>query len=422
MGLLAKPPPVEKAKITITMASQITDPKDFAQHINENLLAEFLGAQNPKIAFDVKGEKTEGKKRVSKDVVERFIKAIEGLEDRKKAQWLFNEMLYINALSEQRHITNLENQANEDGITFDIEDYGKCVCHDERALWWYIHHKNVFDKYFERAETENLAGLKELIINDKNIVKKEKIDNQDKLIAFGEEVAKIYENVLRGKKFRASHFSEKDCVFVRVYLENLPENQLVFIDNKEKQSAIGRTPSVRSLFNTLFVYSPDEKTLGIRTTNPAENVPKLAELFGKTFLNCTYADMTERKYNVESKGSIEKLELTPEPMSDIERCYLKAVEYGRIGDITKTLRLDVGGRQNHTGVEAMREFIKQSKIVESEWQPKKFELKFIFKKVDEAKGRKRQITAHLTKRGHNLKNTPEDQKIRSFLKAKGFIS
>src|SRR3989344_2520331 len=365
------------------MASQITDPKDFAQHINEKMLADFLGIQNPQIAFDVKGEKPKGKKRVSEDVVERFIQAIENLSDKKRAQWLFNEMLYINALSEQRHITNLENQASEDGIVFDIVDYGKCVCHDERALWWYIHHRDIFDKYFERAETENLAGLKELIIKGEHIVKKEEIADENKLIVFGEEVAKIYENVLRGKKFRVNHFSEKDCVFVRVYLENLPENQLIFIDDKEKQSAIGRMPSIRSLFNTLFVYNPNEKTLGIRTTNPAENVPKLADLFCKTFLNCTYADTTERKYNVENMGSVKKLELTTEPMSDIERCYLKAVEYGMVGDTTKTLRLDVGGRQNYAGTEAMQSFIEQSKIIENEWQPKKFEIKFIFKKIDE---------------------------------------
>ena len=404
------------------MASQITDPKDFAQHINEKMLADFLGIQNPQIAFDVKGEKPKGKKRVSEDVVERFIQAIENLSDKKRAQWLFNEMLYINALSEQRHITNLENQASEDGIVFDIVDYGKCVCHDERALWWYIHHRNVFDKYFERAETENLAGLKELIIKDEHIVGKEKIADENKLIVFGEEVAKIYENVLRGKKFRVNHFAEKDCVCVRVYLENLPENQLIFIDDKEKQSAIGRMPSIRSLFNTLFVYNPNEKTLGIRTTNPAENVPKLADLFCKTFLNCTYADTTERKYNIENMGSVKKFELTPDPMSDIERCYLKAVEYGMVGDTTKTLRLDVGGRQNYAGTEAMQSFIEQSKIIENEWQPKKFEIKFIFKKIDEIKGRKRQITASLTKRGTNLKNTPEDQKIRQFLKVRGFIS
>ena len=414
------------------MASSITDPKDFAQHINEKMLADFLTMQSPKIPFDIKGEKPKGKKRVSEDAVERFIKAIENLSDRKRAQWLFGEMLYVNALSEQRHIDNLESQANEDGIDFDIEDYGKCACHDERALWWYIHHRNVFDKYFERAETKNLAGLKELIIKDEHIVEKEKIADENKLIAFGEEIAKIFQNVLRGKKFRASHFLEKDCVFVRVYLENLPENQLIFIDEKERQSAIGRTPSIRSLFNTLFVYNPNEKTLGIRTVKPAENVPKLADLFCKTFLNCTYADTIERKYNIENQGSIKKLELTPEPMSGIERCYLKAVEYKKVGDLTKTLRLDIGGRENYTGTSGMEEMINtvfkkendenNGGTKESEWIPKKFEIKFIFRKADETNGRKRQITAHLTRRGTNLKNTPEDQKIREFLKAKGFIS
>src|SRR3989338_1078391 len=417
------------------MASPITDPKDFARHINEKMLADFLRIQNPPINFDVKkGEETAvKKKRVEKDVVEHFIQTIENLADKKVRQCLFSEMLYINALSEQRHITNLENQAKEDNITFDIVDYGKCACHDERALWWYIHHKNVFDKYFERAETENFAGLKELIIKDEHIVETKKIADESKLIALGEEVAKIYENVLRGKKFRVANFLEKDCVLVRVYLENLPENQLIFTGDKEKQSAIERTPSVRSLFNTLFVYNPTEKTLGIRTSNPAENVPKLADIFGKRFLNCTYADMTERKYNVENRGSIQKLELTPEPMGDIERCYLKAVEYKKIGDTTKTLRLDIGGKQNYVGTGGMEEMIntvfkKENDVndsggtKESEWIPKKFEIKFIFKKAEETKGRKRQITAHITKRGANLKNTPEDQKIRQFLKAKGFIS
>lgn len=417
------------------MASHITDPKDFAQHINEKMLADFLQMQNPSISFEVKA-KEKSNKRVDKDVVERFIKAIEDLPDKKIALWLFGEMLYINELSGQRHITNLENQATEEGIIFGIEDdYHDCVCHDERALWWYIHNKGIFDKYFERAETENLAGLKELIIKDKHIVEKEKIADDNKLIPFGEEVAKVYENVLRGKKFRASSFVEENCVFLRVYLENLPENQLVFADDddKEKQSAIKRTVSVRSLFNTLFVYNQKEKTLGIRTTNPKDNVPKLADIFCKTYLGCTYADTEDQKYNVENTGSVKKLEITPDPMDSIERCYLKAVEYMKLGDNTKTLRLDIGGKQNFIGTVGMEEMIDQvfrrenandnkGGTRESEWTPRKFEIKFIFKKANETKGRKRQITASITKRGINLKNTPEDQKIRQFLKVKGFIS
>ena len=42
------------------MASHITDPKDFAQHINEKMLADFLRIQNPAIDFEIKEEnKTE---------------------------------------------------------------------------------------------------------------------------------------------------------------------------------------------------------------------------------------------------------------------------------------------------------------------------------------------------------------------------
>ena len=275
--------------------------------------------------------------------------------------------------------------------------------------------------------------MRELVIKDEHIVEKEKIADESKIISFGEDVSKIYASVLRGKQFRVVRFIEKDCVLVRVYLQNLPENQLVFTDEKEKQSTIGRTSSVRSLFNILFVYSPSEKTLGIRTNNPKKNVPKLADIFCKTFLNCTYADTTERKYNVENRDSIRKLELTPEPVDSIERCYLKAVDYMKIGDYTKTLRLDIGGKQHYTGTQGMEEMIdttfkkendqsNSSGTKESEWIPKKFDIKFIFRKIDETKGRKRQITASITKRGLAIKNTPEDQRIRQFLKAKGFIS
>jgi hypothetical protein len=209
---------------------------------------------------------------------------------------------------------------------------------------------------------------------------------------------------------------------VRVYLENLPDNQLVFESGSNNELRVQRTQTLRSLFSIVLVYNPKEKVLGIRTDKPAENVPKLADLFCRTFLNCTYADTTAREYNVENKGSVGQLELAPDPASDIERCYLKAVEYMKGGDFTKTLRLDVGGRSLYEGTDAMEMLIQQSGVNEHEWRPKKFDIKFVFKKADEMRGRNRQITATLTKRGVNLKNTPEDQKIREFLKAKNFIS
>ena len=401
------------------MASSITDPKDFAQHINEKMLADFLRTQNPPIPFDLVGDQPTKKKRVSEDAVNRFIDTIKNLPDTKKADWLFSEMLYVNALSSERHTANLENQAFEAGIIFDLVDYDTCKNYDERALWWYIHHKNIFDKYFERADTENLAGLRELVIKDEHIVEKESIADETKLTAFGEGVAKLYENVLRGEKFKTAHFMEEDCVLVRVYLENLPDNQLVF---EGATNNVQRTPGIRSLFSIVLLYNPGEHILGIRTDRPAENVPKLADLFCKTFLNCTSVDTTPREYNVENMDSIGQLELAPDAASTIERCYLKAVEYGKMGDFMKTLRLDVGGRNLYEGTDAMELLVRQSGVNEHEWRPKKFDIKFVFRKADETKGRNRQITATLTKRGVNLKNTPEDQKIREFLKAKGFIS
>jgi hypothetical protein len=78
------------------MASHITDPKDFARHINERMLAEFLAIQTPPIAFEVTTAETKEKKkrRVDQDTVDRFIKTVEELSDKKVADYLFTEMLY----------------------------------------------------------------------------------------------------------------------------------------------------------------------------------------------------------------------------------------------------------------------------------------------------------------------------------------
>ena len=402
------------------MASSITDPKDFARHINGKMLADFLRSQDPPIPFDsIEDMPTNKKKRVSEDAVNRFIDVIKNLTDTKRADRIFAEMLYINELSSERHTTELERQALEDDVTYSLADLATCENYDERALWWYIHHRNVFDRYFERADTENLAGLRELLIKEEYVVPKESIADETKLATFGAGVAHIFENILRGRKFKTAHFIEEDCILVRVYLENLPDNQLVF---EGIANEVRRTAGARSLFSIILVYNPGEKTLGIRTNKPAENVQLLAELFCRTFLGCGYADTTHREYNVENKGSIRQLELTPDPESTIERCYLKAVEYMRSGDFNKTLRLDVGGKNLYEGTEQMELLIHLSHVNEHDWRPRKFDIKFVFKKPDTTKGRSRQITATLTKRGVNLKNTPEDQKIREFLKAKSFIS
>ncbi len=404
------------------MASQITDPKDFAQHIHEEMLAEFLYIQVPPIPFAVTGDKPTKKKRVSEDAVNRFLEAIKQLSDHDRINKLFSEMLYINKLSSERHIVNLEAKAQERGITIDSVSYKKCECYDERALWWYMHHQELFDEYFEKADTENLAGLREVVLKDEYILEKELIADEKKLSVFGAGVAKLYENTFRGARFKAVHFLEQEYILVRVYLENMPDNTLVFKSDSERQLRVQRSPSIRSLFSIIVVYNPGEKTLGIRSDKPSENVPILADLFCKLFLNCRYTDTMERKYNVENKGSVAMLELTPEPGSDIERCYLKSVEYSQAGDYTKTLRLNLGGQHNYSGTDAMDMFIQQSRIDESAWFPKRFEIKFVFRKPDGMTGKKRQITVGLSKRGANLGTTPEDVKIRQFLKAKGFIS
>ena len=402
------------------MAIRTTDPKDFARHINVEMLVEFLKKQNPSVKFiptEDKEFKLNKKQRVSEENIEEFIDLVQSLP--QQTEYIFNEILYINHLSSERHTQTMFVLAQEKGENIDIKTYQTCQNEDERALWWYMHHKNIFDEYFQKADTENIAGLKEFKIKDPLAVSNKTIIEKTKLDKFGQEIFRIYENSFRGKKFKVSTFERNGDVLIRIYLENLPSSELVFTNSG---SEIERTPTIRSLFSILVTYSEKEKTLGIRAESPKENVPKIKELFCKIFLDCDAKDLEEFAFNIKDK--VEKIDIALTPLLDdgIERVFLKVVEYSIFGDGGGTIRLDVGSKKEFSGTEPMEKLIKRLGINEEYLKAKRYELQFEFTNEFSEAGRKRKITTHITPKSYGLRNTKEDARIKKFLREKGFIS
>jgi len=139
------------------MSTNQFDPHNFIMGITPDFLAEFLKKEYA-IDFNVmKDEKAE-------DTAERFIT---GIKNNTSRDQIFVDLEYINDVSSPRHIDTILTCATRARKKIDEKDYAKCKKDDERAMWWYMHHRDIFDQYTERNDLEDLSGAKEIILPNK---------------------------------------------------------------------------------------------------------------------------------------------------------------------------------------------------------------------------------------------------------------
>jgi len=388
------------------MSTQYTDPKDFAMHISGYFLSEFLKRQFS-IVFDVikdeKGEQTS----------ERFIEAIKDHADRDK---IFVDLEYINEVSSPRHIDALLTRSTLARKTINQTDYERCKNYDERSLWWFMNHRDIFDQYTEFNDLEDLSGAKEIIVPQKYI------KTSDDIIAGGfteleKQVSAVYSKSLRGEKCKVKYWKldDDEALIIRAYLEDLPTGELAFEGNE-----ITPNKPHRPVFSVVYIYNPNQKMLGVKAIGGNESIEGLKNIFCQLFLGCRLDETEKRAFDLTNISDIANVTLVAEPEDNIEQVYLKAVELKHKSGAPHNLRVDVGGKERKNGTEAVTELLNEIGLKNlSQWEVKKIEIKFIFKNTL-GKGRKRQITARITPDGCSLKQRKEDKVIRNLLQKWGF--
>jgi hypothetical protein len=388
------------------MSTQYTDPKDFAMHISGDFLSEFLKRQFS-IDFDaIKDEKGE-------QTSERFIEAIKDHTDRDK---IFVDLEYINEVSSPRHIDALLTRATLARKTINHTDYERCKNYDERSLWWFMNHRDIFDQYTEFNDLEDLSGAKEIIIPQKHI------KTSDDIIAGGfteleKQVSAVYSKSLRGEKCKVKYWKldDDEALIIRAYLEDLPTGELAFEGNE-----ITPNKPHRPVFSVVYIYNPNQKMLGVKAIGGNESIEGLQNIFCQLFLGCRLDETEKRAFDLTNISDIANVTLVAEPEDNIEQVYLKAVELKHKSGAPHNLRVDVGGKERKNGTEAVTELLNEIGLKNlSQWEVKKIEIKFIFKNTL-GKGRKRQITARITPDGCSLKQRKEDKVIRNLLQKWGF--
>lgn len=381
------------------MASQYTDPRDFAQHIRCELLSEYLKTRHS-LDFPA-GKKDETKEECADRLMEFMGKQEEKVRDR-----VFMDFEYINSLSSENHIAALCNHSpsiDREGV---IEK--RAQNNDERALLAYLNYSDEFDEYYSRANIESTA-VKELTIPEDKALPITDITDA-KVSAFESKVQEVYRASYKGEQCKIKTFRDNDSIILRAYLEDLPTRDTAFVKGKLDEK-IPRKP----VFDAIFVYKPELTMLGVRAIGGKDVVSKLQKLFCKHFLGIENINTNVERYTLAPVKDLAKLNLVADASYGVERAYLKSIRLVH-GGVPHKLFIDVGGKENYTNASAVQSILKELGLDTSKgWDVESIKITIVFKQV--GKGRRKQVQVSITPPNTcDLKNRPQDDVVRKLLK------
>ncbi len=381
------------------MASQYTDPRDFAQHIRGELLAEYLQKRHSIAGFPAQGKKDETRE----ECADRFM-AFMKTRDEKARDRVFMEFEYINSLSSENHIAALCNHFPH----IDREDVIEKIAqnNDERALLAYINYADEFDEYYSRANIESSA-VKELTL-PKTIPLSEITD--EKIRAFESRVQSVYRVSYKGEQCKIKIFRDNDNIVLRAYLEDLPTRDTAFVKGKLDEK-IPRKP----VFDAIFIYKPDLKMLGVRAIGGRDTISHLQKLFCSHFLGIENINTDKERYSLAPIKDLTKLNLMADASYGVERAYLKSIRLKNKA-VPHKLFIDVGGKEQYFGANAAQQILKELGLDKnSEWETESIKITVVFKQT--GKGRRKQVSVSITPPNTcDLKNRPQDDIVRKLLK------
>jgi len=384
--------------IAITMASRITDPKDFVLHIRGELLSEYLKKCH-ELDFPL-GKKDEGKE----ELVDRFMRFMNTNCEKEKRASIYTQFDTINDLSSGRHIDNLCQFATHIKRKELIEKNGSN--YDERALLAFMHYPEEFENYHTQAWIEEKT-LREFSLPVTapalDITAERKLPDFQKLIK------DFYQKEYIGEECKVKLFVDGNKFILRVYVQDQEREEKVFRSGK----IVGQP--ISPIFDVVFIYKKDLSMLGTYAASGKSDEKELAKIFCSYFLGVEISTEPIR-YKLGSIKDITNLNLSAPNLSyGIDRAYLKSIRL-KHKEIPHKIFIDVAGRQQYTGADAAQKILEELGLDKnSGWEPYGIAIAIVFKQA--GAGRRKQVSVVITPPNTcTLKNREQDDIVRKFLK------
>lgn len=345
--------------------------KAFLREINEGLLQAFLKAEGVSDALP-KAQKDQD----DVDVWTSFIYSLDG----QKIADIETALRDVNEMASEGGTLDLIDIANHEGVALD--DGVRSIQNDAcRALYFYIHHRAVFDNAFVFQRVNEMKGkvdrtnLKKCSAEEV-MVRTDDLAKELKLYFFSKE--------MRGQNCHVDAYNDhgKRVCFI-AYPEDYPKTDLFYVKGSLKP--MPRRPA----FQIIYIYDCENGRLEMNARGGAKKKVDLMSIFNKEVLqdDCPVSDR-QKVYKLERLLQ-KDFEFATKPEDE--------VEYVNLQELTLTHRYNKDrvtiALKDADGLDDMRDALKDYHIAADQFFVSQSKIKIKFPQVGRQKG---SVTFHLS--------------------------
>lgn len=313
----------------------------------------------------------------------------------------------IESMSTQEACEYLLNRLHEDGKSLDDETVEgfKCLC--QQAMYFYIHHKDLFYETFDSYSIDVKQGWK-----GRKTVSLPLDKFIDNIEDFKKALKSLYKKEYKGKKIKIRYDDKGDRVIFTAHIEDVFTTDTEF--EKDKEVLNNKKPR-KPVFPINFLYMPDEGVLQVKAKGGKARIQELQNIFIEHFLKADpeeFADIP--RFSFDKVQAIRVLTFPVATQDGVESVTLKGLKIAH-KESHSIYSIDIVPAEGKVGVQQMLEELEAMNIELEEFEIKKFKVKVVFRPT--SKGRRREVTAEITHPdGCNLKQRQIDVIVYKLLK------
>ncbi len=386
------------------MSTSSYDPVSFLMKISPPMLVEYAKRHDIELKLEDHWDNWEEYALHALSLVEK--------ESEEKQGNFWMDIDDIDSMSTNEACEYLTNKLHEKGISLDEETIEGFKRLNQRAMYFYLHHKDLFYETFDSYSLDVKQGWKG---------RKTVAIPLDQFIGniedFKKALKELYKKEYKGKKIKIRYSDKGDRVIFTAHVEDVYTTDTEFEKGKE---VLNNKKPRKPVFPLNFLYKPVEGVLEVKAKGGKARVQELQSIFIKHFLKDDpkkFAGML--RFAFDKVQGINTLTFPVSIQDNVESVTLKGLKISH-KESNLMLAIDIAPQDGKTGIQQMQEELDAMDVQLEEFEIKKFKIIVIFKPVGQ--GRRRQVTAEITHPdGCNLKQREIDVIVYKLLKKWGLV-
>jgi len=318
----------------------------------------------------------------------------------------------IDSMSTQEACEYLTNKLHEKGIPLDEETVEGFKRLNQRAMYFYLHHKELFYATFDDYSLDTKQGWK-----GRKTVSKSLGQFIKNIEDFKKALKQLYKKEYKGKKVTVRYVDKVDRVIFTAHVEDVYTTDTEF--EKGSESLNNKKPR-KPVFPLNFLYRYEEGVLEVKAQGGQTRVKELQNLFIEHFLKADPDEFSKvLRFSFDKVQDLAALTFPVSIEDGTESITLTGLKIvNKKSD--STLALDIVPKGGKTGVVQILEELEAMNIKLEDFDIRKFKVQVIFKPV--GRDKKRQVTAEITHPdGCTLKQRQIDVTVYKLLKQWGLV-